>query len=346
MKNFKAQRMRILHAPFNIAGQASIISRAQRKLGHQSDVMILNENNYKYEFDINLNINSLSKISKIGRYSSNFFYCITHYDLFHFHFGNSLLPKNIDLRILKLLNKKIVMHYWGSDVLQTDIALNYTLFDKNLLKKIYPKLNNKKRRQKIKTIESIADATIVGDFSLLPYSPKSHVVRQAISLEKIPRSSADFTSDNTVIVHAPTNRDIKGTSIIISAIKKLQQKYKIQLVLVENKSNAEALKIYQSANIVVNDILQGPYGILAIECMALGKPVLSRIDKKLSQYYDDSPIVNSSPETILRDLEKLILNPELQKKLGSLGRTFIEKNHDSNKIALDIEKIYKKIGAV
>ena len=41
---------------------------------------------------------------------------IQDYDLFHFYFGKSLLPLNLDMPILKLFNKKTIMHYVGTNI--------------------------------------------------------------------------------------------------------------------------------------------------------------------------------------------------------------------------------------
>lgn len=335
--------MRILHAPKNIAGQASIISRAQRRLGHQSDVLVYYQNYYNYESDINLNLEGKSFVIYGLVLLKTFIICCFKYDIFHFHFGYSFLPSGLDLWILKKLGKKVVMEYWGSDVIQTDIALRYTNWTKKDLAKIYPKANDEAKRRKLARISRWVNKTIVGDYSLLPYSPKSLVVRQAIDLENLPYIGSK-NQKTVTIIHAPSNRAIKGTKYIIEAIERLKkEKYPIKFILVEKKPRKEALEIYKKADIVIDAVLQGAYGILAIECMALGKPVLCYINEIFKKYYKNLPIVNSNPTNLYDNLVRLIKNPSLRERLGIESRKYVEKNHDSLKIANQFIKLYEKL---
>ena len=97
--------MKVLHAPENIAGQASIIAKAQGALGVESDVLVFGQNVFDYKCDINLNLNTKPIIIKVPILMINFIKCLFKYDVFHFHFGASLLPYNIDLPILKIFRK-------------------------------------------------------------------------------------------------------------------------------------------------------------------------------------------------------------------------------------------------
>lgn len=337
--------MRILHAPYNIAGQATMISRAQRELGYKSDILTFVRHNFLYDDDIFLDIDIKKGYLKSAyKLLVNFIKCLSRYDVFHFHFGNTLLPFNLDLPLLKLFKKKTVMEYWGSDAIQADIALKYTLFSKKDLERIYPNLNDDKKRRKIKRINRWVGKSIVGDYSLLPYSPESIVVRQAFDINKVGFVGCEPKKGKLKIIHAPSDRSIKGTRYLIRAVKELQKSgEKIELIIVENKPNKTALEIFKKADIIVDDLLQGPYGIFAMECMAIGKPVVCRRDNKFNKYYPDLPIINANPDNIAPKLKYLIDHPKLRQQLGRRGRKYVEKNHDAKKIANKLIEIYKKI---
>jgi len=236
------------------------------------------------------------------------------------------------------------MEYWGSDVIQWDIAKNYTLFDEEMMARVYPRLNDEKKRRDINKINQLVGAHIVGDYSLKPFSPNSIVVRQVLDVHNLPFVGCEQTGEEINIVHAPTNRDIKGTALILADIDVLQkQGHKIKITLVENVPHSDAIEIYKRADIVIDDVLQGPYGIFAMECMALGKPVLCRIDDKLKKYYKGLPIMNTPNDKIKENLVKLIYDPLLRAELGRRGREYVEKNHDANTIASQLLGIYKAI---
>ena len=334
--------MRVLHAPKNAAGQATQISRGQRKLGIISDVLVLNQNQFGYECDIDLKLNGLSTPAKYGRLTKNFIRSISKYDVFHFHCGESLLPLNLDLPILRLLGKKMVMHYWGSDIIQMDIAKNYTLIPEKVMKAVYPNLNDEKRRKRLRGINRWVDCSIVGDYSLLPYLPTSKVVRQAMDISTIPFVGCEPVRTVPNIVHAPSNRLIKGTGLILEALDKLKTDgVKFNLILVENKPHAEAMEIFKQADIVIDEVQQGPYGIFSMECMALGKPVLCRIDEKLKKYYTGLPIVDTPPQKVYQNVKELIDDPQRRVDLGRRGRMYMESNHDYVTVAKSISQIYE-----
>lgn len=340
--------MRILHAPKNVAGQAGMISRAQRRLGHTSDVLVFNQNRYNFESDINMDLDkhrpSLRPLVKL----KVFFKVWRKYDVFHFHYGTSLLPWNLDLYLFaafgKRLGKRTVMHYWGSDIIQIDLAKRYTLIPEATLRHVFPIHDDKEKRKKIERTNGLVDLSIVGDFSLLPFSPKSIVVRQAIDYHSIPFIGAGKNDGTVRIVHAPTNRDIKGTSHIIKDVERLRSEgVPVELILVENLPHIEAMEVYKAADIVVDDVLQGPYGIFAMECMALGKPVLGRIDPALLQHYPELPIVNTNPDNLYQNLRQLIGDSEKRRLLGEQGRSYIERNHDADGIALQLISLYQSL---
>lgn len=332
-----------MHAPLDTAGQASTICRAQRALGYQSDILVFNEPKFKYEHDYCLNLKKYHLIWRDLIRFKAFIALILKFDIFHFHGGLSFLRYNLDIPFLRLCGKKVVMQYWGSDVIQTDLATRYSNWTKMDLARIYPKVNNKAKRRQIARISRWVNKTIVGDFSLLPYSPESTVIRQAIDLENLPYTGSK-NHQTVTIVHAPSNRNVKGTKYILAAIKKLKkEKYPIRFILLEKQPHQQAVEIYKQADIVVDAILQGSYGILSLECMALGKPVLCFIHPTSIKYYKNLPIVNTDSISVYSNLVKLIKDPQLRKQLGVSGRKYVQENHNAIKIAKQFIKLYEKI---
>jgi len=333
--------MKVLHAPHNIGGQASIIAKVQRELGIKSDVLIFDQNYLNYECDINLSLSEKTRAIALFVRLINFIKCLFKYNVFHFHFASSLLPRNLDLPILKLLGKKIVMQYWGSDIRQLDIAKRYEHHYAREME-IDPKKEERKRK-KIKWIDKFADATITG-FELIEYSPNSFITELAIDLSKIRFVGVKDDKDKKLkIVHAPTNRIIKGTKYIIGAVERLKKEgYDFEFILVENKPHDEALRIYEDADIIVDQLTYG-YALVAVEGMAMGKPVLSYVREDIKKHYPTLPILNTNPDTIYDNLKLLIENPELRKELGEKGRKYVEEVHDSRKIAMQMIELYKSL---
>ena len=70
-------------------------------------------------------------------------------------------------------------------------------------------------------------------------------------------------------------KNIKGTGFIIKAISKLKKEgYKVRQLILDDIP-MRYLRYYQvQADIVVDQLIYGQFGQTAIECMALGKPVI------------------------------------------------------------------------
>ena len=77
--------------------------------------------------------------------------------------------------------------------------------------------------------------------------------------------------ERPIVVHAPSSRRRKGSEHVIAACEGLD----VELELVEGLHHDEALKRYRAADIVVDQLNAGWYGLFAIEAMALGKPVVT-----------------------------------------------------------------------
>jgi len=122
------------------------------------------------------------------------------------------------------------------------------------------------------------------------------------------------------IVHAPTNRIVKGTKYILEAVEKLKEEgYDFDFILVEKKTHDEAMKIYEDADIIIDQLTYG-FTLFSIESMAMGKPVLTYIREDLIKYYPDLPIISTHRDNINENLKLLIENADLRKELGVKGR--------------------------
>jgi len=337
--------MRIVQAPLNIAGQPLVISRAQRELGYKSDVIIFNNDFSARDCDKNLRLNEeKSWFKRTSRILGNFVFCLKNYDIFHFHYGKSLLPYNLDLPILRLLGKKTIMQYWGTDVIQFDIAVKRTEYSPEEIQEVFHEQDDNEKRQKIAKMEKKVDVSVIGDYALLIYTPKSKIIPIALDLKKIDFVGVEDKPHKLKVLHAPSNRLVKGTDHILKVLHQLQADgLDFEIVLVENKSNQEALAMYKEADLLIDDIMQGPYGIFCLEGMAMGKPVMCHIDESLVSHYPGLPIVNVNPRNLYDQVKKVLENLDFRQELAQKGRAYMEEHHDALKSAQQFVDLYKTL---
>ena len=160
-------------------------------------------------------------------------------------------------------------------------------------------------------------------------------------LDKItPREEPFFTKDCIHIVHAPTQRVTKGTSHILAAFDALKNQFgdSVRFSLVENMPQSEALEIYRTADLVVDQLLVGWYGGLAVEAMKLGVPVATFINDYHLQFIPDElsrqlPFIRINKFNIIDKLRQFIENREMAYELQSASFTFVNRWHNPLNLA-------------
>jgi len=313
----------ILHIG-NIAGVPQELSRAQRKLGLRSDVLSFEQHPFEYEIDIYYptklprflkSIRFIGTSLRLIEKMSNLLGISTRYDIFHFHFS-SILPFGVDVLAWKALKKRIIIHHHGSDI---------------------------RYKGELRMYSKFADKIFVSTPDLLEWSSNAEWVPNPISLDKFPYVGVEDKnkSEEINIVHAPSSRAKKGTEYVIEAVNKLKKEgYKINLILVENMPYKKAIECYKKADIVIDQLLIGWYGMVSIECMALGKPVCVYIRDDLESFMPFIPVLNTSPKNIIENIRILIEDEKLRKELGRKGRKYVELMHDAKKVIRKVIDMY------
>ncbi len=147
-----------------------------------------------------------------------------------------------------------------------------------------------------------------------------------------------------VVLHAPSSRRRKGTEHVIAALQGLDA----ELEIVEGLRHDEAFERYRRADIVVDQLNAGWYGLFAIECMALGKPVLSYLHdeavRRTAQAFDtDVPLVSANAETLRERLRPLVADAAERRRLGAASRSYVERVHDLDRVTDRLLGVYARL---
>lgn len=308
-------------------------------------------NYLKYKNDFELHLRLLDHMGVDLRQFLERLACelIAEFDTFHFLFNNTLLPGLEDLKIIRELGKTAVMHNVGSDVRQPDQAISMNPYMRNLEHTYLKKLEKSGNKAKMRELAKWIDTVIVADSELAayvaPFYRSVEYVRIPIDLEKTVTVEEEYVPGKQplTIVHAPTSPEVKGSGYIQDAVEKLKKKFDFEYVQVQNLAHNEALKVYRRADIIVDQLLLGAYGGFAVECMAMGKPVVCWISEHLKNFYpDDLPIVIANPDTIESVLEELIRDRSKLIGLGKRCRRYVEKYHDARHVVHRFLDIYRR----
>lgn len=343
--NLKGKK--ILHGMYDVAGQAFYSVKGLRKLGYEVDLVTWEKTKgpSAQEQHKCLNINRAHKWLFPWYFCKMLIFAVfamNHYDVFHFHYGHSLIPGNIDLRYLKKKKKLLIFEFHGSDLRQAALA-----------EKINPYFQLDKKREKFRTkrnrkIGRYADAIILHDEELIPYLPETEApiffVPLRIDVDSFePKIERDNDMNEIVIAHAPSNRKVKGSEFIIEAVESLKSDFNINFLLIEGLPLSEAKKKYRQADIIIDQLRAGTYGVFSIEAMALGKPVITYITEEMRNSFPmELPIINATIENIKEVLERVLKENKQWKVIGKRGRKYVETYHDYRKIAQLLVEIYSE----
>lgn len=370
----RSDRWKVVHAPLEIAGQVGLICELLRGAG-------LHAVGYNY-FTNYLNYRGMIETDSYGLVKL-LDHLIEFYDLFHFHNGYTFLEDARDIEMIRDAGKPIIMHHRGNDVRSRKRARKWKNYE-NPYVNAESSLPDEVIDRNLKYFAKHVSAAIVQDHELLPYvedyyAAEGKPVYVLPRLFRIDDSSpgvsgvwkarrrkrADIATDianqmtdqkdladekdrgkgrEVWIVHAPTQRQFKGTDFILQAIEKLKGEMPIQFRLIEGMSHDQAMSLYRQADIIIDQILCGAYGNLSIEGMALGKTVVCYVRPDLVwRYPPELPIASANPDTIYDVLKELVRNHELRKELGSRGRDYVRKYHNADTVIRTLLSIYDNL---
>ncbi|PKR86802.1 glycosyltransferase family 4 protein [Heyndrickxia camelliae] len=325
--------MKIVHAPTEIAGQMGILTRQLRKEGHKVAGFNGFHTFLNYKGGI-LNTDAFEILK-------DFQFLIDNVDIFHFYNANTFLTDFADIPMLKEKGKKLVMHHWGSDVRKDGIVRELNPYP--LPPSYY---TDEEIDKQLKFLSQYIDVAIVQDHEVYQYVKdyykKVFILPLACNIDEIQPVYPSVNNDNPLIIHAPTNREFKGSDYVEAAIEKLQGKSPFTYQILEKVSHEQAMQTYLKSDIIIDQLLCGSYGMLSVEAMAMGKPVVAYIRDDVREHFPaDLPIVQATPDNLDEVLLKLIQNPSLRHEIGMKSREYVEKYHSVKNVVDDLIKIYE-----
>lgn len=318
MHNRPERPLRVTLCPVNTAGVPWTNAQALRRRGVDARLVVFERYKLHPEADESLEIPSNSLL--LGRQAKQWAALarlLPRTDVFHFHFGLTLVPKRLQFPILRAARKKSVMHYLGSDI-------------------------RGKTREQL-AYGKKADAEIVGSYDAVRWVPEAEVIPPGIDLSGI-EPAAPSDGARPLIVHAPSSRRRKGSEHVIAAVEGLDA----DLELVEGLHHDEAFERYRSADIVVDQLNAGWYGLFAIEAMALGKPVVTFLHDEAVRRTEAAfgtrvPIVSATVDTLREALRPLVADVARRRELGAASRAYVEQVHDLERVTDRLLDLYARL---
>ncbi|MBI6545881.1 MAG: glycosyltransferase [Cyanobacteria bacterium NC_groundwater_1444_Ag_S-0.65um_54_12] len=375
--------LRVLHCPLMVGGNPQSLARAERALGVESWSVAFRDTFARYPCDEILWQDQEAIWQFEWKRWRLLWRSLWDFDVIHFNFGMSILPhwvpvdstifgsapKSVrhayqlyarlfelrDLPLLKRAGKGIVVTYQGNDARQGDYCRNHFAISPvtEVDPREYSAESDAHKRWKIRKFASYADRSYALNPDIM------HVLPPETAF--LPYAHIDLTEWNyqdpdgripavPVVLHAPSHQGMKGTRFVQAAVARLRAEgIPFEYIQLAGLSQAKARELYQQADLLIDQVLCGWYGGLAVELMALGKPVVCYLREPDLRFIpegmrQDLPLIQAEPSTLYEVLKEwLTMRKSELAKQGRKSREFVEKWHDPKKIARRLLDDYQTI---
>jgi len=334
--------VRVLHAPSEIAGQPSILARALRDLGVEAWSLATNRTFAQYHPDENPPYDDMPLLPRYAGYAGLVAKHAAKHDVFHFHFGRTLVPPhNLDLPLYRALGKKLVFHFHGCDVRHR--ALMLARHDRATCTECEPFCIPRRQERILREAQQHTHAQLVSTPDLLESVPAARQVDVAVWLPDYePRP---FRETPRLVLHAPTNRLIKGTRHIEAAFAELRPRFPgVEFRTVEKVPWSGLRDLMAGCDVFVDQVFMGWYGMVSVEAMALARPAMAYMRPDFEARAAGCPLVRTSLETLADDLAALLTDTPRRRALGEAGRAWAESRHEAHVIGQQLLELYQSIG--
>ena len=366
--------MKVIHVPKNVGGNPYLISKFLNKINIKSTIWVYEDFYFNYPADkIIIDKKDGILLREIKKFLALRY--IFQNDTVFFNYGAGLYPpyftleferysawkkplvflyclyinimSRVELLLLKILKRKIFIQYQGDDARQGDFCKkNFSInIADNVDEAYYSSVTDKMKRKQIDLYGKVSSKIYSLNPDLLHVLPKNaeFLPYMGQDLKSIKPKFIDSLDRPIRFGHAPSHRGVKGTDLIIKAFEKLgKENSSFEFILIENMAHSEAMKTYESLDVLIDQLFAGWYGGIAVELMSLGKPVISFIresDLKFipTKMKDELPIIKSSPDHIYKTIKQVIqMNRNDLNKIAVQSREFVENWHNPETIATKI----------
>ncbi len=333
--------LRILHAPRNIAGQAGDVVAALRRLGHAAELWEEAPEAFGRAADrtYGADIDARTAWRLVEEAAARF-------DVVHFHFGRTLVPRTVrelppmwDLPLYRALGRRVYFTFHGSDIRIGRIHRQTNPWGHLFRASSDP--DDDRIERSLQVMRTYADGLFVTSVNYLDYVPDGDYLPRVIDLGAWPELPV-AQRDRPVVVHAPTRRGTKGSDIILGELEALHAEgVPFELRLIEGQPHEQVREELAAADVLVDNVIAGAYGVVSLEAMACGKVAVANLSEAVRAVHPDAPVVHVDPVTFRATMRRLLRDPAERTALAQRGRPYVAAVHDADRIARQLVEVYR-----
>ncbi|MFF0338706.1 hypothetical protein [Kribbella sp. NPDC004875] len=194
-------------------------------------------------------------------------------------------------------------------------------------------------RRHAELVESLGLPVFVSTVDLLDDVPNATWLPVAIDPARWQQSAQPlFAGPKPVVAHVPSNAKLKGTQEIDEVLNDLQDRGLVEYRRITGVPHHEMPAVIGAADIVVDQLHIGLYGVAAAEALAAGRIVVSYVGDAVRRRVRtltgrEVPIVEADPDTLGDVLAGLIADRDAAAERAAAGPGFVAELHDGRRSA-------------
>lgn len=150
-------------------------------------------------------------------------------------------------------------------------------------------------------------------------------------------------------LHRPSRSDppIKGSDVIIPVLDQLEQEGVIDVVRADVTAHGDMPALLAEADVVVDQIRTGSYGVAAVEAMAARRIVIGHVAPDVRDLVDDEiPIIDAPPTSFERTVRDLAAaSSDALDEIAMRGEAYARRWHDGRKSLAVLEAFVDRVPA-
>lgn len=199
-----------------------------------------------------------------------------------------------------------------------------------------PRLQETAERN-IALLRDLALPTFVSTATLREYVPAATWLPLVIDPAAWATDEPPLVRQVPVVVHIPSSGVVKGTSFVRAAVAPLIEEGLIEYREASHVPASQMPALYRGADIVIDALRMGNYGVAACEAMAAGRLTMVYLtDEAVEEAIEEGaipPVVISTPDTLEADLRAALADRERFQALAAEGPAFVREVHDGRRSA-------------
>ena len=195
-------------------------------------------------------------------------------------------------------------------------------------------------RRHAELVEALGLPVFVSTVDLLDDVPDAQWLPVAIDPARWQEAARPlFSGEGPVVAHVPSNAKLKGTEEIDAVLGDLQDRGLIEYRRITGVAHNRMPSVIGEADIVVDQLRIGLYGVAAAEALAAGRIVVSYVGEAVRQRVRsltgrEVPIVEADPDTLGDVVTGLIADRDAAAERAAAGPGYVAELHDGSRSAV------------